>query len=132
MRDLFPCDYGQCVRGASEPFTRKDHYRDHLRDFHKEPIGCAKGEKTAKDRNKWPVAQKTWLDERRYNSKWWRCAKCLVRVNISESGYECRACKLVLEDDYRKRIEASRQKLAGTGQIGTSDDINILHDTERW
>ncbi|KUJ10164.1 uncharacterized protein LY89DRAFT_787791 [Mollisia scopiformis] len=37
----FRCDYSTCGR-RSQPFTRKDHYRDHLRDYHKEDVGSAK------------------------------------------------------------------------------------------
>ncbi len=34
----FTCDYPKCDR-SQNPFNRKDHYRNHLRDYHKEAIG---------------------------------------------------------------------------------------------
>ena len=74
------------------------------------------------------MAQKTRLDERKYNSEWWRCARCLVRINIEESGYECLTSKFVCEDDHVKRIEACRLKHTDAGQVGMSDRVDILYD----
>jgi hypothetical protein len=45
-KDRFPCGYPKCKR-ATSTFTRKDHYRDHLRDSHKEDIVLAKDDKKA-------------------------------------------------------------------------------------
>ncbi|KAH9219651.1 hypothetical protein DL95DRAFT_55528 [Leptodontidium sp. 2 PMI_412] len=68
-RDKFPCSYCPCLSGRhQEPFTRKDHYRDHLRDFHQEDIGAAKGEKgarTDKQKRDWARQQKKWLNSRK-------------------------------------------------------------------
>ena len=41
-QDSFPCDYRNCPR-AIEPFRRKDHYREHLRGYHKEDLGTFSG-----------------------------------------------------------------------------------------
>jgi hypothetical protein len=107
----FPCDYSKCER-ALIPFTRKDHYRDHLRDFHMEDIGSAKGEKKM-DRKKWLAAQKIWVAERKISAKHWRCAKCLIKHYIAYDGWECEPCKTTCEQD---RINA-RQKLAPKTEI---------------
>lgn len=74
------------------------------------------------------MAHKIWLDERKYNSKWWRCARCLMRINIEESGYDCLACKFVCEDDHVKRIEACRLKHTDADQVGMSGRVDILYD----
>ena len=107
-KDEFPCDYPKCPR-AQDPFTRKDHYRDHLRDFHKEDIGAAKGEKSSRreDKHKWQKAQRIWLSERNISHRHWRCAKCLVKNYVAHQTWECSSCKIPCEED-RVRI---RQKL---------------------
>lgn len=62
---LFPCDYPECTR-ARDPFTRRDHYRDHLRDFHKEDIGLF-GLQRKSD-----FSRKQWLSKRRDQTpQWW-------------------------------------------------------------
>ena len=104
-KDCFPCDYSKCER-ATSAFTRKDHYRDHLRDFHKEDIGSAKGEKKM-DRKQWLTAQKIWLAERKISSKYWRCAKCLVKHSITY-GWDCERCKTTCEQERQD----ARMKLA--------------------
>lgn len=107
QKDSFPCDYEKCSSGRhSEPFTRKDHYRDHLRDFHKEDIGAVKGEKSAKtekEKAKWKKEQKIWLAERRIYADSWRCAKCLAKKLVREEGWECYTCKTICEQE---RIDA--------------------------
>lgn len=103
----FKCDYGPCQR-AKEPFTRKDHYRDHLRDYHKEDLGCAKGDKNAKDKKRlgdWQKLQSKWLGERQIRPLWWRCARCLIRVNVRDHGWECVNCKQVCEPERREARE---------------------------
>lgn len=117
MKDSFRCDYRKCGR-SYEPFTRKDHFRDHLRDYHKEPIGSAKGEKSMNDRGKWQKAQRSWLDERVYEPDWWRCVKCLCRIMISGSNYECDDCKVLCEPEFVNRIESLRQNPKKSGHAG--------------
>lgn len=85
-RNSLPCDYARCSR-AADPFSRKDHYRDHLRDYHKEDIGLMK------------TAKKKSPEERRVYSDWWRCAKCLARVSVAVDGWECRACRVTCEPE---------------------------------
>jgi len=98
----FPCDYSRCAR-LSDPFTRKDHYRDHLRGYHKEDIGSVKiyGMKVGGEQ------EATWLVERRIDSKYWRCAICLVRIYVADDAWECPNCKRPCEAE---RV-AARQRL---------------------
>jgi hypothetical protein len=105
-KDQFHCDYAKCER-AEKPFSRKDHYRDHLRDFHKEDIGSAKGEKKM-DEKKRLAAQKSWRAERRISAKHWRCAKCLAKYYVPYDGWDCEHCKTSCEQERK----AARMKLA--------------------
>jgi len=104
--DVFPCDYPRCAR-LHEPFTRKDHYRDHLRDYHKEDIGSSKGRKSD-DEQKAAKMQAIWLSERNINAKYWRCARCLTRCHVAQVGWECTKCRVPCEEE---RIKV-REKLA--------------------
>ncbi|KAK2590096.1 hypothetical protein QQS21_012226 [Conoideocrella luteorostrata] len=90
----FNCDYPRCSR-RRDPFHRLDHFRDHLREFHKEDIEKRGG----------PVNQE-WFENRRVSSTWWRCSKCLHRIYIEKSGYECPDCKTPCQT---KRKEARRR-----------------------
>ncbi|RDW61002.1 hypothetical protein BP6252_12385 [Coleophoma cylindrospora] len=96
QRENFYCGYKKCQR-AKDPFHRKDHYRDHLRDFHKEDLPGKRfvGEE----------AKRKWLEERKIDPNWWRCTKCLEKVAIGKDLFLCRGCALSCEPD---RI-ASRQ-----------------------
>ncbi|KAN0098420.1 hypothetical protein V8E51_014083, partial [Hyaloscypha variabilis] len=104
-KDSFPCDYPKCPR-SQDPFHRKDYYRDHLRDLHKEDIGSAKTRRSSKDKRTWQQAQKIWLSERNISLKYWRCAKCLVR-NPVKQGWDCSSCKTPCEEE-RVRIRQAR------------------------
>jgi hypothetical protein len=107
--ETFPCDYRKCNR-STEPFTRKDHYRDHLRDYHKEDIGSAKTDKMAKNNKEiYANLQRDWLKERYTRPGSWRCGKCLVKVDVKIHGWDCPECKTSCEGD---RVKV-RQLLAG-------------------
>ncbi|CZS87883.1 uncharacterized protein RCO7_00864 [Rhynchosporium graminicola] len=112
-RNKFCCSYKTCINDRhldKNAFSRKDHYRDHLRDYHNEDIGAAKGFKDAKnDKQKyaWAKAQKIWLTSRNISANHWRCARCLTKKWVSKHGWSCDECKLPCEQD---RIEA-RMKL---------------------
>jgi hypothetical protein len=95
---------------VEKPFSRKDHYRDHLRDFHKEDIGSTKGEKKM-DEKKRVAAQKTWRAERQISAKHWRCAKCLVKYYVTYNGWDCEPCKISCEHE-RKEARMKLAKLA--------------------
>ncbi|KAH8669122.1 hypothetical protein BX600DRAFT_511161 [Xylariales sp. PMI_506] len=77
----YPCDYSRCPRGA-EPFRRLDHFRDHLRDYHREDLTRKGG--SANNDAKWYEGRLVRLD-------WWRCTKCLERKKVSE-GWQCAKC----------------------------------------
>lgn len=69
------------------PFTRKDHFKAHLREQHMEAIP----KRDAK-------ADPGWMDGKRLKEEWWRCGKCLKRVWIQSqrdqgrSEYTCCNC----------------------------------------
>jgi hypothetical protein len=99
LKERFYCDYPKCDRSEGNSFfTRKDHCRDHLRDYHKEDIGQAKRTKKD-DKYKWERAQEKWLAERTTSPKWWRCSKCLSRIQVDKEGWECRRCNHACESD---------------------------------
>ncbi|KAH7350781.1 hypothetical protein BKA65DRAFT_396995 [Rhexocercosporidium sp. MPI-PUGE-AT-0058] len=124
-RDQFPCSYDPCLNGRHlEPFTRKDHYRDHLRDYHQEDIGAAKGEKAArteKERRDWAKEQKKWLASRNISPRHWRCAKCLAKKWVVKHGWVCEGCNLQCEQD---RIDA-RLKLSPKEETSMDVDVDL-------
>ncbi|KXJ92051.1 hypothetical protein Micbo1qcDRAFT_162143, partial [Microdochium bolleyi] len=70
--EQFSCDYKRCYR-STEPFTRRDHCRDHYRDYHHEDLSRRGSESIRHEPN---VSQ-----------KWWRCVKCLDRVTIAKDQW---------------------------------------------
>ncbi|KAF5627974.1 egg shell [Fusarium sp. NRRL 52700] len=94
-KDVYLCDYPRCTR-FREPFHRRDHFRDHLREYHCEDI-----------MKRGATVNEEWLEGRYTPSTWWRCPRCLVRVNISKHGYECPGCKTSCEP---KRKEKRRSR----------------------
>lgn len=116
-KDLLTCDYSRCYR-AEEAFTRKDHLRDHYRDYHKEDIGGSKATRKSKDPGQ---ALEDWWAERIVKSSWWRCPKDLKRVRVEVDGFECPDCKTACDQD---RVKA-REKESGeveSGYVGYSKD----------
>lgn len=85
--ERFPCDYRRCER-HSKPFTRRDHYRDHYRIYHNEDI---------LRRGVGSMSPKPSVSR-----KWWRCGKCLVRVNIANDEWQCRLCNTSCELERRR------------------------------
>jgi hypothetical protein len=111
-KECYKCDYLKCDR-SENPFTRKDHYRAHLRDYHKEDLGRAKASVRVKEMssNKQLDLQKQWLDERSTNPNWWRCMRCLARIDVKASGWDCPSCGLPCESDRKERREKVREKV---------------------
>lgn len=107
-KDCYSCDYGKCGR-STDPFTRKDHYRDHLRDYHKEDLGRAKiaKDKTKISSNEAARLQEQWLEERVIFTNWWRCVRCLARMYVETNGWACSACKIPCESDRKARRQIS-------------------------
>lgn len=94
----FLCDYRRCTRHDS-PFYRQDHFRDHLRDFHKEDL--------PRRGNKGDAAW--WGSRAPPSGRWWRCNRCLVvRVDFDKHGFVCFQCGTHCEMERQK----FRQKMA--------------------
>ncbi|KAI2776568.1 hypothetical protein F4815DRAFT_336533 [Daldinia loculata] len=87
----FPCDWKKCQR-SKEPFYRLDHCREHYRDYHMEDL-------LRRNSNK---ENSEWWKSRNFDSKWWRCARCLSRIPIDSKGFECAKCKTTCEPERRK------------------------------
>jgi len=86
----FLCDYPRCPRNKT-PFSRQDHFRDHLRDFHKEDLP-----------RRGQAEDAVWWAERAARAVyegWWRCNKCLGRVVVQTDGYICAGCGTHCEGD---------------------------------
>ncbi|KAM7221361.1 hypothetical protein V8F06_003329 [Rhypophila decipiens] len=97
----FFCDYRRCSRHDS-PFYRQDHFRDHLRDFHKEDL-LRRGNRA--DERWW-----TSRSSNAINNGWWRCNRCLVtRVYIQTDGWVCPHCAMHCETD-RQRVRTQTQR----------------------
>jgi hypothetical protein len=127
------------------PFTRKDHFRDHLRDYHKEDIGEVKGLKREKDAKKRLAMEKAWRAERAIKPQWWRCSRCLVKHYITEDGWDCARCKTSCEQERQNariklapKIEVMEPMEEDTdaqyGNTGTSsvtgyNDCEACHNT---
>lgn len=96
--DSFYCDYARCVRSEGPsftekderrdtPFSRWDHYKAHLRDYHKEPIPKRGSREIG-----------MFFDGRTFSSSWWRCSKCLKRNRVDNGrAYKCGSCTQSLE-----------------------------------
>jgi len=104
QRYEFNCDYRRCARAnIRQGFTRRDHFRHHLRDFHKEDL-LLKSQRGADVGG--------WLRKRPVDLRWWRCWKCLLRIKLEENGWECPECRQVCE---RER-QVARNEKAKTGE----------------
>ncbi|KAF7557199.1 hypothetical protein G7046_g6110 [Stylonectria norvegica] len=90
-KDAYWCDYPRCTR-SRDPFHRRDHFRDHLREFHMEDI-LKRGVSTNEE----------WFEGRYLATTWWRCPKCLVRIYIQRHGFDCPECKTSCEPKRKER-----------------------------
>lgn len=92
QNEWIPCDYSACKR-AEDVFTRKDSYRDHLRDYHQEDIPR---------RHKSTKREQEWLLQRTLSTgalRWWRCGHCLIRVYVNSGGWVCSECQQSCEQE---------------------------------
>jgi DNA-directed RNA polymerase subunit RPC12/RpoP len=98
------CDYTKCPHKDS---FRKDHCREHYREYHGEDLlkrTMPKHDKSDKDKKNTRRSQKRgesaeeFLATRRDpNFGWWRCFKCLQRVQVNTDWYMCPRCSVPCE-----------------------------------
>jgi len=93
----YPCDYAKCHR-ISDPYSRKNHFRVHLIEYHKEDISNSLSKEKHQEENE----RLLWLAGRYIDPLWWRCARCLIRCYIAKDGWVCPSCRSSCEED-RKR-----------------------------
>ena len=158
-KEQFFCDYTDCSR-SSMPFHRKDHYREHLREFHCEDLlkrgsnahrapspnsaasttastptsGSVSASASASEEYK--KLQKRLMQEKQLqNSKtdpsWWRCARCLKRVQIAQCEWTCPDCRGSIEEP-RKVIRDSRSLQANLSQASTSSSLDVASGLCPW
>ncbi|KAI1270704.1 hypothetical protein F5Y18DRAFT_19883 [Xylariaceae sp. FL1019] len=89
QKTKFHCDRKRCAR-SKDPFHRRDHCRDHYRDYHKEDL---------MRRSSVTKETPSWWRERDINPKWWRCARCLQRVDIDKHQFSCGKCNSQCEPE---------------------------------
>ncbi|CAK7211266.1 hypothetical protein SCUCBS95973_001054 [Sporothrix curviconia] len=145
-KEQFLCDYAECSR-SSTPFHRKDHYREHLREYHFEDLlkrGSNAHRSTSPNMASASAAQdykkdkKQKQEEQLQNCKtdasWWRCARCLKRVSIAERGWTCPSCKGSIEEP-RKAIRDQRASFAAGDHAvvpSNADMMSTLAATPDW
>jgi hypothetical protein len=104
----YACDYKKCARHDA-PFFRQDHFRDHLRLFHKEDL--LKRGSGAPDRSWWESRS-----PRAMFAGWWRCNRCLVvRVDYERHGFVCPGCGNPCEAERQKYRMAAAAQAAREG-----------------
>lgn len=103
------CDYTRCPR-HSDPFRRKDHYRNHLREFHKEDV-----EKPG------PKDDEAWWHDRIIKGEWWRCKSCLNRVVVRENNFKCPTCGETMSQK-RQDMREPMRNLPLDGEEGSKPD----------
>jgi rubrerythrin len=99
------CDYRKCLQ--HENLMRKDHLREHYREYHFEDL--IKRGRSKLGKVKTETAEEFLAS--RVNSlslRWWRCSKCLYRVQVNLNGYTCPICKTKCEPERLKYREIAR------------------------
>lgn len=140
--DQFYCDYKQCLRsehgyrlalermGQSPrekvsgigPFTRKDHFKAHLREQHQEAL-------PKRDTKNDP----RWLSGKIMKAEWWRCVKCLKRVWIQKQRdqmrdeYICCDCGTPCDQE----VLNARQKMFNSASASASNSASTLTSSRR-
>ncbi|KAH6842575.1 hypothetical protein B0I37DRAFT_417744 [Chaetomium sp. MPI-CAGE-AT-0009] len=96
QKKRYLCDYKRCSRHTT-PFYRQDHFRDHLREYHKEDL-LRRGSKG--DEEWWSCRNPQAL-----NCGWWRCSRCLIKVGFNKHGFACPKCKTRCEKERQQYRE---------------------------
>ncbi|CAK7233665.1 hypothetical protein SBRCBS47491_008689 [Sporothrix bragantina] len=136
-KERFLCDYSECSRNST-PFHRKDHYREHLREYHLEDLlkrgsnahrstspNTASATASAADYKKTKkLMQEMQLQNCKTDPSWWRCARCLKRVSISERGWTCPSCKGSIEEP-RKDIRDLRASGTAGDYTAVSSNVEV-------
>ncbi|AEO59225.1 hypothetical protein MYCTH_2307326 [Thermothelomyces thermophilus ATCC 42464] len=113
------CDYKKCPRHKA-PFFRQDHFRDHLREYHKEDL-LRRGNKG--DDEWWSSRSPHAL----YNG-WWRCSRCLIRVRLDKDGFTCPDCSGSCEKERQQhRTMAAGAELRADSSNGSSPSLLRRH-----
>jgi hypothetical protein len=116
-KSLVYCDYTKCPH--KEGF-RKDHCREHYREYHAEDLIKRSQPKHSKPRrgHKKPETVEEFMASRLRNIEhsWWRCSKCVQRVKINDHGFTCPGCRVACEPE---RVEW-RQKALKSGNNESS------------
>jgi len=111
------CDYPKCPH--KEGF-RKDHCREHYREYHAEDLIKRSQPKHTKPKrgHKKPETIEEFIAPRLRNLdlSWWRCSKCVQRVKVNDHGYTCPGCHGACEP---QRVE-SRQRFLKSGNNESS------------
>ena len=118
------CDYERCPHKES---FRKDHCREHYREYHIEDLikrGKPKPKSSKVKRNqKKPETLDEFLAARinNINLSWWRCSKCMQRGKVSADGYVCPNpdCKAACEPE-RVACRENARKLGNPAQAAGS------------
>ncbi|TLD09187.1 uncharacterized protein PgNI_07698 [Pyricularia grisea] len=81
--DVFHCGFRICQKAGRDAIPRKDHCREHLRNFHRQDL-YKRGEKVEMD----------WLRECLIDKAYWYCNKCLARNRTADvsSAWRCSRC----------------------------------------
>ncbi|KAL2264919.1 hypothetical protein VTJ83DRAFT_7429 [Remersonia thermophila] len=115
----YVCDYKMCARHA-DPFYRQDHFRDHLRLFHKEDIPRRGARSECK---LWWQSRAPYAVAR----GWWRCSKCLSRVVLKKHGFTCHGCGRTCEKQRQEyRIKLQDKPPALTARCAFPVDSNAV------
>lgn len=113
-KDAIPamaCDYRRCARHKN-PFHRPDHFRNHLRDQHKEDL--------LKRNEAAPAPEDPWWRDRAAAAvygEYWRCTKCFARVPLdggrdddgTGSMWKCAGCGNYCEAERQTVRELPRE-----------------------
>ncbi|KAK5661692.1 hypothetical protein OQA88_9792 [Cercophora sp. LCS_1] len=97
-RKQFLCDYRKCPRHKLA-FNRADHFRDHLRDFHREDLVRRS---VKPDSEFWRTRSAHALF-----GGWWRCGRCFKRVALELNGFTCQ-CVITCEPERQKYRSTSQ------------------------
>lgn len=126
--ETIPCSYDSCKR-SDDPFTRRDAYRDHLREYHLEDML-----KRHKKKNR----EQEWWASRIVSPVWWRCVRCLgPSIVVQKDGWACTTCNQECEPErifIRKSIAAKTLPKEGvlSEKFGIISPRQYADGSTRW